>query len=74
MEHRLEYVGRFKNIKFYNDSIATAQEAVINAVKSINDVDTIIIGGMDRGLDYTPLAEFLSTSSVKNLACALALT
>ena len=67
LEHRLEYVGRFKNIKFYNDSIATAQEAVINAVKSINDVDTIIIGGMDRGLDYTPLAEFLSTSSVQNI-------
>ena len=67
VEHRLEYVGRFKNIKFYNDSIATAQEAVINAVKSINDVDTIIIGGMDRGLDYTPLAEFLSTSSVQNI-------
>lgn len=67
LEHRLEYVGTFKNIKFYNDSIATAQEAVISAVKSINDVDTIIIGGMDRGLDYTVLVEFLSTSSVENI-------
>lgn len=67
LEHRLEYVGKFKNIKFYNDSIATAQEAVMNAIKSIDDVDTIIIGGMDRGLDYTPLAKFLSTSSVENI-------
>lgn len=67
LEHRLEYVGEFKKIKFYNDSIATAQEAVINAIKSIKDVDTIIIGGMDRGLDYTILAKFLSTSSVENI-------
>ena len=67
LEHRMEFVGEYKKIKFYNDSIATAQEAVINAVKSLKDVDTIIIGGMDRGLDYTLLVEFLSTSSVNNI-------
>lgn len=67
LEHRLEYVGTFKNIKFYNDSIATAQEAVINAVESLKDVDTIILGGMDRGLNYTKLIKFLSTSSVEKI-------
>ena len=67
LEHRLEYVGTFKNIKFYNDSIATAQEAVINAVESLKDVDTIILGGMDRGLNYTKLVKFLSTSSVEKI-------
>lgn len=67
LPHRLEYVGKFKNIKFYNDSIATAQEAVISAVKAIGDVDTLILGGMDRGLDYHVLVEFLRTSTVRNV-------
>lgn len=67
LEHRLEYVGEYNNIIFYNDSIATAQEAVINAVKSLKNVDTIILGGMDRGIDYTLLVKFLSTSSVENI-------
>ena len=67
LEHRMEFVGEFKGIRFYNDSIATAQEAVINAVTSLKDVNTIIVGGMDRGLDYNPLVSFLSTSSVENI-------
>lgn len=67
LEHRLEYVGTYNNIKFYNDSIATAGEAVISAVKALNDVNTIIIGGMDRGLNYTSLVKFLISSDVKNI-------
>lgn len=67
LPHRLEYVGTFRNIKFYNDSIATAQEATISAVKAVGDVDTLILGGMDRGLDYHPLVEFLKHSNVRNI-------
>ncbi|MBR6961269.1 UDP-N-acetylmuramoyl-L-alanine--D-glutamate ligase [Candidatus Saccharibacteria bacterium] len=67
LPHRLQYVGTFRGIKFYNDSIATAQEATINAVKAVGDVDTLILGGMDRGLDYHPLVEFLKHSNVRNI-------
>lgn len=67
LEHRLEYVGRYKNIDFYNDSIATAQEAVINAIESLKDVNTIIIGGMDRGIDYSLLVDYLKKSNVENI-------
>ena len=67
LPHRLEYVGTFHGIKFYNDSIATAGEAVINAIKAIGDVDTIILGGMDRGLDYHPLVDFIRKSAVRNV-------
>lgn len=67
LPHRLEYIGTFRNIKFYNDSIATAQEATINAIKAINDVDTLILGGMNRGLDYHPLVNFLRSSGVRNI-------
>ncbi len=67
LPHRLEYVGTFRDIKFYNDSIATAQEAVINAIKALGDVDTIILGGMDRGLDYHPLVNFIRTTDIQNV-------
>ena len=67
LPHRLEFIGTFRGIKFYNDSIATAQEAVINAIKALNDVDTIILGGMDRGLDYHPLVNFIRTTNIKNV-------
>ncbi len=67
LPHRLEYVGTHKGIKFYNDSIATAQEAVISAIKAIGDVDTIILGGMDRGLDYHVLVEFIRGTSIRNV-------
>lgn len=67
LPHRMEYVGEYNHIKFYNDSIATAQEAVINAVKALGAVDTLILGGMDRGLDYRPLVEFLRQSQVRNV-------
>ncbi len=67
LPHRLEYVGEYKGIKFYNDSIATAQEAVISAIKAIGNVDTIILGGMDRGLDYHTLVEYIRTTSIRNV-------
>lgn len=67
LEHRLEYVGTFKNIKFYNDSIATACEAVISACNSITDVNTIIIGGMERNINYDNLVEYLTKSIIENI-------
>ncbi len=67
LEHRLEYVGCYNKIHFYNDSIATIPEATINALKSLDSVDTLILGGFDRGIDYTILVEFLYDSMVRNL-------
>jgi UDP-N-acetylmuramoylalanine--D-glutamate ligase len=66
LEHRMEYAGQFRGIHFYNDSIATIPEAAIEAVKALETVDTLILGGFDRGLDYTGLAGFLSASLVRN--------
>jgi UDP-N-acetylmuramoylalanine--D-glutamate ligase len=67
LEHRIEYVGEFNGIHFYNDSIATIPEACMEAVKALGNVDTLILGGFDRGIDYSGLAKFLSTSTVRNL-------
>ena len=59
LEHRIEYVGNYHGINFYNDSIATIPEATIEALKALKNVYTLIIGGYDRGLDYKILIEFL---------------
>ena len=63
IEHRMEKVGTYKDITFYNDCIATIPEAVLNAVKAIN-ADTLIIGGKDRGIDYTEFAKDLEKSQL----------
>jgi len=67
LPHRMEFVGEYRGIKFYNDSIATAQEATINAVTALKDVDTLLLGGLNRGLDYHKLVNFLRQSSVRNI-------
>lgn len=69
IEHRLEYVGTYNDIIYYNDSISTIPESTINAIKSLKIVDTLIFGGMDRGINYDGLVNFLNTGIVRNLIC-----
>lgn len=67
IENRMEPVGEYSGIKFYNDSIATIPHAVECAVEAIGDVDTLIFGGMDRGIDYSGFKKYLAKCSVNNL-------
>jgi len=68
LEHRLEFVGEFRGIKFYNDSLATIPEAAIHALEALGpDVSTLIAGGYDRGLNYSSLGKIIVRSSVQNL-------
>lgn len=68
LPNRIEYVGKFNDISFYNDSISTIPEATIAAVKALRKVETLIIGGFDRGIEYTSLIEFLHENPVENIA------
>jgi len=67
LEHRLEYVGLHDGIHYYNDSIATIPEATIEALKAIPNVDTLILGGFDRGLNYDSLIQFILNSKIQNI-------
>lgn len=69
LKHRLEYVGKFNGIEFYDNSIATVPMATIEAVKALKNVDTLIIGGMDRGIDYSEFIEYIDNSNISNIVC-----
>ena len=68
LPHRIEYVGEFKGIGFYNDSISTIPESAIAAVKALRGVETLILGGFDRGIDYQVLIDFLKENPIPNIA------
>lgn len=55
LEHRLELVKNINSISFYNDSFATGPQPTIAAINSFNEPLTLILGGYDKGLDYTGL-------------------
>ena len=63
----MEKVGTYCGITWYDDSISTIPAAAIAAVKALGRVDTIILGGFDRGIDYTPLVDFLQQNPIKNV-------
>ena len=65
LEHRQEYVGTFKGVKFYNDSISTIPQATVAALQTIKNVSFLLLGGFDRGIDYQPLIDFLKENPLQ---------
>jgi len=59
VEHRLEYVGTVRGVEYYNDSKSTNVDATIKAVQSFPGRLHLILGGKDKGSDYTVLNELL---------------
>lgn len=60
LEHRLELVGKYKGISFYNDSFSTNPQTTIAAVNAFTEPITLILGGYDKGLDYDEMGEIIS--------------
>ncbi|MFN3605552.1 MAG: hypothetical protein ACK4UJ_12675, partial [Leptonema sp. (in: bacteria)] len=68
LPHRLEFVGKFNGIYFYNDSLATIPEATIGALKALKDkVQTLILGGWDCNLCFKNLAKEILRKKIENL-------
>ncbi len=66
VEHRLEYVATVKNIRFVNDSKATNVNSCWYALQSMKTPVVLILGGTDKGNDYTEIEE-LVCKNVKGL-------
>jgi UDP-N-acetylmuramoylalanine--D-glutamate ligase len=66
LEHRLEYVGTARSVRFYNDSLSTVPEAAIAAIEALAPAPVVLlVGGYERGLDYSGLARFLLRAEVE---------
>ncbi|MEI7594193.1 MAG: UDP-N-acetylmuramoyl-L-alanine--D-glutamate ligase [Bacteroidota bacterium] len=64
LPHRMQFVGEFDRIKYYNDSIATIPEATIQAITALKEVGSLILGGFDRGIDYSILINYLAANPI----------
>jgi UDP-N-acetylmuramoylalanine--D-glutamate ligase len=59
VEHRLEFVARIRGVDYYNDSKATNVDATIKALESFPANIHLILGGKDKGSDYSMLNDLL---------------
>ena len=66
LRHRMQFAGNVNGVDYYDDSISTIPEAAIAAIKSIPNSRTILLGGMDRNIDYSLLTEFIRSHGEYN--------
>ena len=67
VEHRLEYVATVNGVEFYNDSKATNVDATAKAVAAFTRGIHLILGGKDKGSDYTILSPLLRAARARRL-------
>ena len=68
LEHRMEFVATVRGVEFINDSKATNINSTWFALESMNKPTVLILGGTDKGNDYT-LMEELVQQKVKAIVC-----
>ncbi len=67
LPHRLQNIGTFKGITFYDDGSSVTPQSTIASLTSLAHVDTLLLGGQDRGYDFAELVEAIISSSVNNI-------
>ena len=68
LEHRMEYVAMIRGVEFINDSKATNVNSTWYALESMTKPTILILGGVDKGNDYTLLADMVK-EKVKSIVC-----
>ena len=63
VEHRLEFVRSVSGVEFYNDSKATSVDATLKALDAFPGGLWVILGGKDKGLEYTALRQPLAAKA-----------
>ncbi len=64
VEHRLEFVAEIAGVRYYNDSKATNVDATMKALEAFPGKILVILGGKDKGSDYSALQTALRERSV----------
>ncbi len=68
LPHRLKLVDTIDTVTFYDDSIATTPGSALAAIQAIDGPKVLILGGYDKGADYTDLIEACKTSNTMVVA------
>jgi len=69
LPHRLEHIGCFEGIDYYDDSISTTVKSAVSAVESVANSAIILVGGMERNIAYEELVEYFSKCKLKYIIC-----
>ncbi len=64
VEHRLEFVAEISGVRYFNDSKATNVDATLKALDAFPGRILIILGGKDKGSDYTTLQKPLRDKTI----------
>ena len=67
VKHRIQFLQTIDGVDFYNDSKATNSDATEKAIDSMSKPTVLILGGKDKGLDFTRLFEKIKQSRVKSV-------
>lgn len=67
LHHRLEYIGTVSGVDYYDDSISTTVKSAISAIESVENAKIILLGGMERNLNYDELTEYLVGSKLDHI-------
>lgn len=64
LPHRIEFVRKIGNVEFYNDSKSTTVQAVEKAVESFDNDVVLILGGINKGGDFSKISD-IAKSKIK---------
>ncbi len=67
LPHRMEKIGTYHSITFYDDAISTTPQSTIYAIETLKNIGTLFLGGQDRGYDFSELAKIIVKYHITNL-------
>lgn len=67
LPYRLEYIREHNHVQYYNDSFGTTPETAIVAIQAFTEPKVLILGGSDKGADYSELAQTIASNTIRRV-------